>query len=274
MAWSSSAGWFTWLTDLVFVHTGSDKKREYRHLMKGKYTFVYMNTIIKYLKLPFLFSAEKMQEEVRGLSAGWLSHYNQHDYEGSWTALPLRSINGSVNNVLANAGEDAVFADTALLQQCPYLQSVMDTLQCEKMAVRLLNLQPGAVIKEHKDAELNFEQGEARIHIPVMTNDAVEFYIEDERTIMNAGECWYMNFNMKHRVTNGGDTDRIHLVMDCKVNDWLREQFSSTSLEIKKEIPAPEKYTAAEKQAMIESLRAMNTAVSLQLARELEAGMG
>lgn len=231
-----------------------------------------MSTIIKYLKFPFRFSASRMQQEVQGLQAEWLAHYNQHDYEGMWTALPLRSINGSVQNVLANAAEDAVFANTALLQQCPYLQEVIDSLQCEKMAVRLLNLQAGAVIKEHKDVELNFEQGEARIHVPIMTNDAVEFYIDDEQIMMHEGECWYANFNMKHRVTNAGTTDRIHLVMDCKVNDWLTGQFGNEAVEIKKEIPAPPQYTAEQKAMIISSLRAMNTETASRMADEMEAG--
>ena len=231
-----------------------------------------MSTIIKYQKLPFRFSAPRMQQEVQNLQAEWLAHYNQRDYEGSWTALPLRSIGGSMQNVLANAGEDAVFADTPLMLQCPYLQEVINSLQCEKMAVRLLNLQAGAIIKEHRDAELNFEQGEARIHVPVLTNDAVEFFIDDERVMMHEGECWYANFNMKHRVTNAGKTDRIHLVMDCKVNDWLRGQFSNDAVEIKKEVPAPPQYTADEKAQIISSLRAMNTEVAHRMADEMEAG--
>jgi quercetin dioxygenase-like cupin family protein len=40
---------------------------------------------------------------------------------------------------------------------------------------------------------------------------------------MHEGELWYLDFSQKHRVENNGATDRIHLVMDCKVNDWLVE---------------------------------------------------
>lgn len=40
---------------------------------------------------------------------------------------------------------------------------------------------------------------------------------------MKPGELWYLNVNRYHSVTNGGSTDRIHLVIDCIVNDWLRE---------------------------------------------------
>lgn len=229
-----------------------------------------MKTMIKYQKLPFHFSAKQMQQEVSALSSQWIAHYNQRDYEGSWTALPLRSINGAMDNVLADGAENAVFNNTVLMEQCPYLQSVVNTLQCEKRSVRLLNLQAGAVIKEHKDVELSFESGEARIHVPVMTNDAVGFYLDNERVVLDEGDCWYMNFNLKHRVTNAGNTDRIHLVMDCVVNDWMQELFTTGDWEIKSIVNAPEMYTAHEKNEIIKSLVLMNTPESLRMAQELE----
>jgi hypothetical protein len=34
----------------------------------------------------------------------------------------------------------------------------------------------------------------------------------------------YLNVNLPHRVAHRGAADRIHLVIDCVVNDWLREQ--------------------------------------------------
>lgn len=40
---------------------------------------------------------------------------------------------------------------------------------------------------------------------------------------MKEGECWYVNTLLKHDVVNNGATDRIHLVVDLKLNDWLEE---------------------------------------------------
>jgi hypothetical protein len=39
---------------------------------------------------------------------------------------------------------------------------------------------------------------------------------------MAPGECWYLRLSDPHRVANRGETDRIHLVIDCRANDWLR----------------------------------------------------
>jgi quercetin dioxygenase-like cupin family protein len=43
--------------------------------------------------------------------------------------------------------------------------------------------------------------------------------------LMREGESWYVNFNLPHRVLNLGETARVHLVLDCVLNDWLRSQF-------------------------------------------------
>ena len=41
---------------------------------------------------------------------------------------------------------------------------------------------------------------------------------------MEAGELWYFNADQIHEVYNRGGEDRINLVIDCVVNDWLREE--------------------------------------------------
>jgi hypothetical protein len=50
----------------------------------------------------------------------------------------------------------------------------------------------------------------------------MEFYLAGSRVVMGEGECWYLDLSQPHRLHNRGKTDRIHLVIDCVVNDWLR----------------------------------------------------
>ncbi len=229
-----------------------------------------MKTVIKYLQLPLFFDVAKMQQEVMAIYTDWQLHYQQSQYEGEWSALPLRSLGGSLTNLMVDGGDAAQFADTPLMARCPYIKQVVDSIVCEKITVRLLKLQPGAIIKEHKDTHLNFENGEARIHVPITTNNKVEFYLDNEPVILNEGECWYMNFNLRHRLANNGTEARIHLVIDCKVSDWMRDIFSSENCPQKSIIPEPELYTAAEKRQMITTFRAMNTPQALAMAEELE----
>ena len=230
-----------------------------------------MNSVIKYIQLPFLFSVENLTGELNKLSAQWIEHFNKAHYTGDWGALPLRSINGSLTNIVPENNTTGAFHDTILMQQCPYIQSILQHFECEHQAVRLLKLSPGAVIKEHTDNGLCYEQGEARIHIPINTNEQVEFYLDNERIAMKPGECWYLNFDLPHRITNGGTTDRIHLVIDIMVNEQVRKLFDHVTPDHKKMISAKEKYSEKEKQEMIRHLKEMNTPVSIRLAEEMAA---
>lgn len=227
-------------------------------------------TMIKYLQLPVSFDANRMLDELSVIEHSyWKTHYQKTQYAGDWTVLALRSIMGDPSLIHAvPASNMHQYKDTPLLEQCLYIKDVLNYLQCEKTAVRLMKLNAGSVIKKHKDAQMNFENGEARIHIPVKTNDQVEFYIEDERINMKEGECWYLNLNLEHNVNNFGSEDRIHLVVDCMVNDWMKETFAGNVYK-KKEI-AKQQYSAGERVKIIEALRRMNTVTSIKMADEME----
>ena len=90
-----------------------------------------------------------------------------------------------------------------------------------------MRLTPGSVIKEHADLDLSVEDGTARIHIPVTTNEHVEFYLNRSRVVMPVGTVWYLRLSDPHSVHNKGDTDRVHLVIDASVNDWIRDLLQS-----------------------------------------------
>jgi hypothetical protein len=53
----------------------------------------------------------------------------------------------------------------------------------------------------------------------------VAFYLNGSRVIMTAGSCWYLRLSDPHQVANRGKTERVHLVIDLKVNGWLVKLF-------------------------------------------------
>lgn len=228
--------------------------------------------IIKYLQLPFNFNTALLQRETDALSAmQWQPHYQVKHYEGEWTAIPLRSIGGKTDHVIISPEADPDYQDTVFLQNSPYLQQVLQTFQCPLQAVRLLKLNAGSLIKEHRDAELNFEKGEIRLHIPVYTHPDVEFFLDRERITLQEGECWYMNFNLPHSIQNKSSIDRVHLVIDALVNDWVKTLFSDPGISVKKETADPgEQYDDETKKQIIAQLRLINTPVSHQMADDME----
>ena len=187
--------------------------------------------MVKILQLPMQFDSTLLHRDLEKIGdTEWIPHFNTRDYDGSWHVVALRGSAGAVHPVQAIYSDPTTtkFADTELLSRCPYFKQVLSRFQCPLKSVRLLNLQPGSIIKEHTDYNLGFEDGEVRIHVPVLTNQDVEFFLAGKRIMMQEGESWYLNVNLPHRVANRSSTDRVHLILDCVVNDWMRTFFQES----------------------------------------------
>lgn len=221
--------------------------------------------MIRSAKIDLPVNILSIRQDVLLLPNTWAPHFNTFHYEGEWTVLSLRSPGGHQERIIPDLMSEDTYLDTPLMQSCQSVRQLLSNFQCPIGAVRLLNLKSGAIIKEHRDFELSFEHGEARLHIPVFTNEQVEFWVQNERIPMEVGDCWYINANLPHRVANHGPSDRIHLVIDCVVNDWLREQFEHAQ----KSYVSEERKTG-ELLKIIFELRLQNTPVTNRLADELE----
>jgi hypothetical protein len=177
------------------------------------------------LRLPMQFDPLGLQRDLAGLAASsWISHFVKQNYEGDWDVLALRGVAGARHPVMTIYSDPTAtaFEDTPLLAGCDYFQSVLGAFACDLQSVRLMRLSPGSVIKEHRDHDLDADGGAVRFHIPVATNPDVVFELNGSRVAMEAGSVWYLRLSDPHRVANRGATDRVHLVIDAQVNDWVR----------------------------------------------------
>ena len=178
------------------------------------------------LRLPFTFDADLLARDLDGLSAvGWIQHFVRQNYDGDWSVIPLRGPAGAKHPVMMIYSDPTCtdFADTPMLAACPYFRQVLDTFQAPLRAVRLMRLTPGSIIKEHNDMDLSFEDGTVRIHVPVVTNADVEFYLNRSRVVLEAGSAWYLRLSDPHSVVNRGGSDRVHMVIDAEVNRWVAD---------------------------------------------------
>lgn len=174
------------------------------------------------VRLPWRFDAELLRADVAALTADdWVPHFNTRYYEGDWSGAALRSVGGQAGRLYPDPTAGAAFADTPLLARCPGARAALDQFCCPLLAVRFLRLGAGSRIREHRDLDLGYEDGEVRIHVPVSTDPAVDFVLDGRRVEMADGEAWYMDLNLPHSVVNRGPTPRIHLVVDCVVDGWL-----------------------------------------------------
>jgi hypothetical protein len=181
------------------------------------------------VRLPLAFDPAPLAAELAALKTDWTPHYVPRNYEGEWSALPLRAPVGATHPILmiAPPAQEAAFVDTPLLARLPAIAAVLRAFRCPLASARLMRLGPGARIKPHRDDDLDAALGEARIHVPITTNDGISFTLNDETVAMAPGEAWYLRLADTHSAANRGATDRVHLVFDARVNDWLAAQLAS-----------------------------------------------
>lgn len=108
--------------------------------------------------------------------------------------------------------------------------SELKALGLKLRLVRFMMLEPGGVIKKHSDSFLSDRI--VRLHVPVYTNDDVEFFLDDVRCKWQPGELWFGDFSKPHYGINKGRETRVHLVIDVIVNESLINLFPLNSVPV------------------------------------------
>ena len=174
------------------------------------------------LLLPIAFDATRLAADLVGLRAiAWTEHFVTSGYEGDWSIIALRQAAGASRLGLTDiSGPDfSDYLETAAAAACPYFRQVLRTFACPLLGVRLTRLGPGSTIKEH--AHDIDETRVAQLHISITTNNDVDFRINGGSCSMPAGSAWWFRPSDPHSVTNRGQTDRILMLVDLVMNDWL-----------------------------------------------------
>lgn len=181
-----------------------------------------------HLKLPFQFDEHRLVYDLNLiLKKEWSSMLYKHNYDGNWSSVALYAPNGDSTNIFSHSEISEKLIPTEILKECKYLPQVIESFKSKILTARLLRLSVGSVIKPHKDYKMGYEDGNCRIHIPLTTNNSVSFILDDQKLRLLPGECWYINANYTHSVSNLGNEDRIHLVIDIERNNWTDDLFFS-----------------------------------------------
>jgi len=187
-----------------------------------------------FLKLPIRFDADALAADVRALpAAAWVPHPT--GFKGN-EAVRLVSVGGGANDDF-----NGEMAATEQLLASRYVMQVMDAIGGVWGRSRLMGLGPGGDVPQHVDTHY-YWRTHWRIHVPIVTNPAVTFSCGPETVHMAAGECWLFDSFRWHKVQNGGDAQRIHLVLDTVGGPrfWdLVEEAKSGRAEERLVAPAP-----------------------------------
>lgn len=175
-------------------------------------------------RLDFEFDVAAIAADVGRLQPhDWVRHFNKSIYDGDWSGVALRSLGGRTDNIYPDAAGTDEWRDTRYLAMCPATGALLERIPSPVQSVRFLRLGPGASIAEHSDPDLGIEHGEARLHLPIVSEESVGFWLDGQPVTMRPGECWYLDLNRVHAAANPSNTARIHLVIDCLADSWMRE---------------------------------------------------
>ena len=151
-----------------------------------------------------------------------------------WTAISLRGYGPTPLDILkpnvlkSKVNESAELQDTTLMDIAGFgvIKEILDKLPSTFERVRLMKIKANSGIGKHSDKivkDFGLEDGKiVRIHVPIRTNDQVNFSLWDDReeiqNYLEEGHYYYVDVRAPHAVQNNSDVDRIHLVIDTYVN--------------------------------------------------------
>jgi hypothetical protein len=170
------------------------------------------------------YDKEKLRNDLDAVVAAFESRpqYRIDHHYGGWRAIGLISHEG---NHLEDRPLPGPYKKTEALRRAPYIESILDSFNCEKRRVRISALLPGKNIYWHMDYHESVDSDLVRLHIPIRTTEDVEFQICHEDCRWNEGELWYGDFTFPHRVRNGGTATRVHLLVDLAKNEEVLALF-------------------------------------------------
>jgi hypothetical protein len=193
---------------------------------------------------------EKIVAELESWGERWASHYSSYNKRDSWHAFALRGFDASDPSFIIKPAEmsklwkeenpermAAAPGWTEAREHFPTVDKILARLRGTGMEggeldrVRFMRLVPGGELARHADIT-DREAGVAddrvtRLHIPIITNPGVRFSSwnsEGEKSdeSMAVGSLWYLDQRKPHRAINGGEEDRVHLVIDLFGSSKLR----------------------------------------------------
>jgi hypothetical protein len=170
------------------------------------------------------------------------NHYSNYNKDKSWGALSLRGYSADPSFITKpiemsdawkeeHKDNDYYMQDTHLFDNFPEVRELLKPYGDKLHRVRFMRLKPnGGELSRHTD-QVDPDSGGsmgklARLHFPIKTNSDMLYTVWNtkgtpEKIHMKVGECWFLDTRKAHMAVNGGNDERIHLVVDIETEEKL-----------------------------------------------------
>lgn len=170
---------------------------------------------------------QAIRREVSLLDEQWTNVYSDY-HTGGWQTLSLLN---STSRPTDTVIEDCQPVETSLLARLPETRALLRGLDFRYMWARLAKLEVNAFMHEHRDYQELKNVRRLRLHIPVITNPFSSIVIDRTRIHLALGYVWKLNPVHRHASANFGKEARIHIILDCYVDEVLDALVSGQTLD-------------------------------------------
>jgi quercetin dioxygenase-like cupin family protein len=160
------------------------------------------------------------------------SAWNQHPYRRLMPGSPHREADDIILRFQQPARERSIYDHRTTaddLETVPYeawwsmretralVYRLMKAMPASRLGrVVVTRLKPGKQIHMHADDGANAAYYD-RFQICVSANNQTRFIVKERSYVFQPGEVWWFDNQVTHGVVNAGDTDRITIILDMRV---------------------------------------------------------
>lgn len=220
----------------------------YAIYFKGERTHPYIDPVehigLKQVGICNVDLIESIRSKLETLNLNFKNHYSNYNKKNAWSALSLRGYYSDISRIEKpiemskkwkeeHKDEEFYLQDTVLRNEFPEVDELLRDFDGNMHRIRFMRLTPGGGELERHTDQVDPDSGGtlgklARIHFPIKTNPDVKFTVWDltgdaKTDNMRVGEYWFLDTRKPHRAINGGNEERIHLVIDVEVTEGIKD---------------------------------------------------
>jgi hypothetical protein len=156
--------------------------------------------------------------ELSQASIPWREAYSNYQ-SGGWYVAQLLNSSGSTEQLRIDGGAPV---PTPLLAQFPTIKQMLHETELDVRIARLARISPGSWMHEHND-EAGIGEVRQRLHIPLVSNPQAVLCFDGTHVHLAPGFMWKLDHErVPHAAANYGEADRVHLILDCRMNEALQ----------------------------------------------------
>lgn len=169
------------------------------------------------------FDAERLRACLSALRSFACGAQPWEAHGGTWWGIALVTNAGRVESARASrAGEEEPHATTALAA-APYLREVLRVVPGRVVFARLMSLDPGGHVPEHRDAWHSLGTGFVRLQLAIDVGAESGLRIAGHDICVRDGELWYTDVSQTHSVTNASTRARVNVLVDIETTEAFVE---------------------------------------------------